>query len=173
MSAVELLAYLMDDAFDGRGIEQSNESQSLMTNLATVTADQWRARPEGVRRTAEIIAVHVGACKVMYVDHAFGAGTLTWESPEVAPWPVGEAPMAEVVAWLRETHAALMGHVRSLTDEELLRRRRANWGEQRETRWLLSALLQHDVYHAGEINHLRSVLDGDDRWRWQQQLGIE
>ena len=39
----------------------------------------------------------------------------------------------------------------------------------RETRWLLSRLLQHDSYHAGEVNHLRSLIDGDDRWRWQQQ----
>ena len=26
----------------------------------------------------------------------------------------------------------------------------------------------HDAYHAGEINHLRSLLDGDDRWRFVQ-----
>jgi hypothetical protein len=30
-------------------------------------------------------------------------------------------------------------------------------------------MLQHDLYHAGEINHLRSQLMGDDRWHWQQQ----
>ena len=42
-----------------------------------------------------------------------------------------------------------------------------------ETRWLLSTLLQHDTYHAGEINHLRSLLSGEDRWMWQIQLGID
>ena len=26
-------------------------------------------------------------------------------------------------------------------------------------------MVTHDAYHAGEINHLRSLLDGDDRWR--------
>jgi hypothetical protein len=29
-------------------------------------------------------------------------------------------------------------------------------------------MITHDSYHAGEINHIRSLLDGDDRWRFQQ-----
>ena len=29
-------------------------------------------------------------------------------------------------------------------------------------------MIGHDFYHAGEINHLRSMLGTDDRWRWQQ-----
>ncbi len=71
---IEALLGLMDEAFDGAGIEDTDESQALMTNLATVTDDQWRARPDGVTRTIESIALHVGACKVMYDDYAFGAG---------------------------------------------------------------------------------------------------
>jgi hypothetical protein len=75
--------------------------------------------------------------------------------------------------WLREVHESLMAHVRGLTDDELTHPRLANWGEEKETRWLLSTLLQHDVYHAGEINRMRSVLAGEDRWQWQIDLGIE
>jgi hypothetical protein len=103
----------------------------------------------------------------MYADHAFGPGRLDWGTPEVQPWPDGEAPMPEALTWLRGTHADLMAHVVRLTDEDLQVPRKANWGEQRETRWLLSMLLQHDAYHAGEINHIRSLLSGEDRWRWQ------
>ena len=29
-------------------------------------------------------------------------------------------------------------------------------------------MITHDAYHAGEINHLRSLLGPDDRWRFQQ-----
>ncbi len=29
-------------------------------------------------------------------------------------------------------------------------------------------MITHDAYHAGEINHLRSQLGGDDRWRYVQ-----
>ena len=74
--------------------------------------------------------------------------------------------MAEAIAWLRETHRRLVEHVNSLTDEDLDRPRRANWGEEMPTRWLIAALITHDAYHAGEINHLRSLMSGDDRWMY-------
>lgn len=168
MSETDLLVYLMDEAFEGPGIVASNESQALMTNLATITEAQWPSRPAGATRTIEAIARHVAECKVMYAEHALGPGRLTWLDPEVRPWPADEGPMVDVLAWLRRTHADLMGHVRLQSDDDLDRPRRANWGRGEETRWLLSTLLQHDLYHAGEINHLRSLLDGDDRWRYQQ-----
>ncbi len=173
MAAVDLLVYLMEEAFGGRGIEASNESQSLMANLATVDETTWRARLPGTVRTIESIALHVGGCKVMYPEYAFGAGRLTWESPEVQPWPDGAAPMAEVLAWLRTVHAALMAQVAALSDADLSTPRQANWGEPRETRWLLSMLLQHDLYHAGEINRMRALLAGEDRWNWQIFEGID
>jgi hypothetical protein len=50
MSAIDLLGYLMDEAFQGSGIEASNESQALMTNLATVEDGDARAGRGGARR---------------------------------------------------------------------------------------------------------------------------
>jgi hypothetical protein len=76
--------------------------------------------------------------------------------------------MQETIAWLREVHERLMAHVRAPTDADMLA-----CGWRTGTRWLLSTLLQHDVYHAGEINRMRSVLSGEDRWQWQIELGIE
>ncbi len=166
MGAADLIAYLMDHAFEG------GEFHSLMDNLRDVDEAMWRTPlPESVRTIGEIV-LHVGSSKVMYRDYAFGSASLTWESAEVEPWPPSEAPMADTIRWLRDTHASLMVHVRALSDDDLLKPRRANWGEDKETRWLLSTLLQHDVYHAGEINRVRSVLAGEDRWQWQIALGI-
>jgi len=76
--------------------------------------------------------------------------------------------MKEALAWLRAAHDELMNHVGSLTDDDLDRIRLTNWGERRPTRWIIAAMVGHDFYHAGEINHLRSLLGTDDRWRWQQ-----
>ena len=166
--AVDALVYLLDEAFEGRGIEGSNESQALLTNLATVTEGTWRATPPGATRSIEAMVLHVGACKVMYEDYAFGGGTLTWESPEVQPWAEGSAPMAEAIAWLRGTHRSFRDRILALADDELDAIRMTNWGEQRPTRWIVAAIVGHDFYHAGEINHLRSMLGTDDRWRWQQ-----
>jgi len=172
MTAIDLLAWLMDEAFNGPGLEQSGESQSLMGNLRTVTPDLWRSSGPGVVRTIESIALHVGACKIVYANHAFGDGTITFMSPEAGPRVPGTAPMDDVLAWLREAHGTLMEHVRALSDDDLSVPRRANWGELRETRWLLSTLLQHDTYHAGEINRMRALLAGEDRWMWQIHAGI-
>jgi hypothetical protein len=169
---IEALLYLMDEAVRGPGMEDTNESQALLPNLATVDAATWRALPPGAARSIEAIALHVGACKVMYDDYAFGPGTGFWDQPEVQPWPEGEAPMAGTVRWLESVHARLAADVAALADDsELDRPRLANWGERRPTRWLISALITHDAYHAGEINHLRSILGPDDRWR-HVQLGF-
>jgi uncharacterized damage-inducible protein DinB len=166
---IEAYLHLLDEAFRGRGIEETNESQALMTNLATVPADAWRALSPGVARSIESIAVHVGSCKVMYDDYAFGSAALEWGTPDVEPWAPGTAPRTDVVAWLETVHDRLARHVAELTDDvELDRPRRTNWGELRPTRWILAAMVTHDAYHAGEINHLRSMLGSDDRWRYIQ-----
>jgi hypothetical protein len=163
---IEELVYLLDEAFEGKGIEGTNESQSLIANLATVDDTGWRTAPSGGTRTVESVVLHVGSCKIMYDDYAFAAGSLTWDDPAVQPWREGEAPRSEALAWLTDGHNRLMEHVRALNADDLPRPRLANWGEGRETRWLLSTLLHHDPYHAGEVNHIRALTAGDDAWRW-------
>jgi uncharacterized damage-inducible protein DinB len=166
---IEALLNLMDEAFGGVGIAESNESQALLPNLASVPEDAWRALPAGAARSIEAIALHVGACKVMYDDYAFGSGRLRFGTPEVEPWGEGAAPRVEVVPWLELAQAQLVEHVAALaSDDELDRPRLTNWGELRPTRWIVAAMITHDAYHAGEINHLRSILGPDDRWRFVQ-----
>jgi uncharacterized damage-inducible protein DinB len=161
---------LLEEAFRGRGIEESNESQALLTNLATVGDDAWRALPPGAARSIESIALHIGACKIMYDDYAFGSASLRFATPEVEPWSAdGPAPRSDVIAWLETAHGRLVEHVAALADDaELDRPRGTNWGEPRPTRWIIAAMITHDAYHAGEINHLRSLLGPDDRWRYIQ-----
>jgi uncharacterized damage-inducible protein DinB len=166
--SVGALLYLLDEAFEGPGLEESNESQALMANVATVDEAIWRAKVPGAIRTIESMVLHVGACKIMYDDYAFGPGTKQWGTPEVEGWVDGVAPMADAIDWLREAHRHFKEHVAGLTDGDLDQARMTNWGELRPTRWIIAALIGHDFYHAGEINHLRSLLGTDDRWRWQQ-----
>src|SRR5712691_5841409 len=116
MSAVDELVYLLDEAFSGEGIRDTNESQSLLANLRSVDTSMWRSAPPGGERTIESIALHVGGCKVMYDDYAFGLGQARWDEAEVQPWPVGEAPMEETIAWLERVHARLVAHVMELDD---------------------------------------------------------
>jgi uncharacterized damage-inducible protein DinB len=170
--AIEALLGLMDEAFRGPGIESSDESQALLPNLRTVPDEAWLEVPARGARSIAAIANHVAACKVMYDDYAFGSGTLRFATPEVEPWGEAANDRAAFMPWLLAAHARLVDHVRALAgDEELDRPRLTNWGEQRPTRWIIAALVTHDAYHAGEINHIRSLRSGDDRWR-HVQLGF-
>ena len=168
-SGIAAQLYLLDEAFRGVGIEASNESQALLPNVRSVPDEAWHALPEGLSRSIESIAIHVGACKVMYEDYAFGNGTLRFATLEVEPWREGASEMSEVIPWIEAAHQRLVDHVAGLMDDaELDVPRLTNWGELRPTRWIIAAMITHDAYHAGEINHLRSLLGPDDRWRFPQ-----
>ena len=168
---IDALCYVLEEAFRGRGIEESDESQALLTNLASVPVEHWHTLPTGAARSIADIANHVGACKVMYDDYAFGGGTLDWGTPEVEPYASSGSP-EEVGAWLEDVHLRFAQHVVALVDDaELDAERMTNWGERRPTRWIVASMITHDAYHAGEINHLRSILGPDDRWR-HVQLGL-
>jgi len=167
-SGIETFLYLLGEAFHGVGIEETNESQALLPNIATVPLDHWEALPAGAARSIRDVAGHVGACKVMYDDYAFGSGTLQFGTPEVEPFAGGGSPV-DLIAWIEAAHARLVEHVAALEDDaELDKDRATNWGDQRPTRWIIATMITHDAYHAGEINHVRSLLDGDDRWRFLQ-----
>jgi uncharacterized damage-inducible protein DinB len=157
-----MLAYLLDEAFEG------NEEHSLLGNLVNVTPEDWLARPvEGGRTIGEIVD-HAGAAKYAYWDHMFSEGSLTFDAwMAQSPSQRDRADIAGITRWLREGHARFRDAVAALTDDDLLKPRKAHWGAPGQTRWLISVLIQHDVYHAGEINHLRAQRQGTDRWPGQ------
>ena len=165
---IETLLHLMEVAFGEPG-EVEDESQALLQNLMSVDEGAWRALPRGAARSIESIVLHVGSCKVMYADYAFRGGTGHWDDQAVQPWQEGEAPMSSAIDWLIKVHGELVRHVAALADDaELDRKRLTNWGEEWATRSIVAAMITHDAYHAGEINHLRSMLGPDDRWKFIQ-----
>ena len=161
-SAVDQLLYFLDAAFDGK------DWHSLLVNLRSVAPEEWGWTPPGGRRSVRDIVQHVGSCKMMYENHAFGDATLGWEDPEVMGRDALEGADS-AVAWLRRGHERLRSSVAGLDDEQLGRPRLTNWGEAKETRWIVAVTIQHDLYHAGEINHLRSLYRGDDRWEHERE----
>jgi uncharacterized damage-inducible protein DinB len=157
--AIEQYLHLLDDAFAGP------DWHSLLSNLNTVAPADWEWIPPGGARSIRAIVRHLGRVKVMAYDQAFGGATLTWDDPHVG----GDETTVDLptaIAWLRIAHERLRGAVAALPDDaELLRPRRANWGELKETQWIIVvSMIQHDLYHAGEINHLRGLHQGNDQW---------
>lgn len=166
VTAVQELVGILEDAFAAKGIEDTGESQSMLGNLASVPNEFWQAKPPGGERTIASIVLHVGVCLVMYDEYAFGAGRLQWDDPALVPWNREDAPMDEAIDWMTATHGRFVDHVAALDDDALAQSRRTNWGEMVPTRWLISAIATHSAYHAGEINHIRSLLAQDDAWMW-------
>jgi uncharacterized damage-inducible protein DinB len=157
---IETLCWLIEEAFEG------DPDQSLLASLRDVRDDDWtRLVPGGGRSIADILE-HVGWAKWMYTDYAFGAATLRGDRPPLVPENGARSrPRAELVTWLNAGHNLWLAAVRALADDaELEKSRLTNWGEQLPTRAIIRIMIGHDFYHAGEINHLRALLQGTDRW---------
>jgi uncharacterized damage-inducible protein DinB len=161
--AIDLLAWLIEEAFDG------DPSHSLLANLHDLREEDWTAIPgEGGRSIADILE-HVGWSKWMYEDYAFGSGSMRGDQPPLIPQDGARSrPHQELLAWLTEGHRRWLASVRALSsDSELDRDRLTNWGERLPTRDIIRMMIAHDFYHAGEINHLRALLQSTDRWPYE------
>jgi uncharacterized damage-inducible protein DinB len=158
--AIDTLAWLIEEAFDG------DPSHSLLANLHDLREEDWTVTlGEGGRSIADILE-HVGWSKWMYEDYAFGTAAMRGDQPPLIPEAGARSrPHEELLAWLTEGHQRWLASVRALTDDsELERERLTNWGEQLPTRDIIRIMIAHDFYHAGEINHLRALLQKTDRW---------
>lgn len=152
-AVLDFLVWQLDQSFEGK------PEHSLMANLSSVTSETLDLLPPGGGRTLRDLIVHCASVKRMHVDHAFGAGELTWWTTWDGEAKLEDAGLAELMAWLRRAHTEAQTAVAALSnDEELWAQRKTHWGELRETRFLIDAILIHDIYHAGEINHLRGLL---------------
>jgi len=100
--------------------------------------------------------------------YAFGDVTWGWVDPRVTG-AAQTVDLPSAIAWLDDGHARLHARIATLTDDEVAVPRRTTWGERKETGWIITTLIEHDIYHAGEINHLRSLHDGDDRWAYERR----
>ena len=160
---IDTLCWLTEDAFEG------DLSQSLMRNLKDIREEDWKALPLGGGRSIADVLEHVGWCKWMYEDYAFGSASMHGDQPPLIPTGGARArPHAELLDWLREGHEKWLASVQALADDsELERQRLTNWGEMLPTRTIIRIMIGHDYYHAGEINHLRSLLQGNDRWEYE------
>ena len=162
-TAIETLAWLIEDAFDG------DPDNSLLSNLRDVREEEWTALLPGAGRSIADILEHVGWSKWMYEDYAFGSASMRGDQPPlVPPDDARSRPHKELLDWLKEGHRRWLASVRSLNDDsELEHERLTNWGAHLPARVIIRIMIAHDFYHAGEINHIRALLQGTDRWPYE------
>jgi uncharacterized damage-inducible protein DinB len=148
----------MDQAFEG------DNGEGLIDNLAAVPHDLWLWTPPGGRRRIFDLVNHLAECKYVYANHAFGDQSMRWAKPETMPRLAEGTSPDDAMAWLRRGHQSLRDHVAALSDDSELLRQRHAWslGSTVETRKVITIMLTHDAYHAGEINHIRALAQGND-----------
>lgn len=162
--ALDVFARRMEAAYRG------DPFHALRRNLESVTPEEWSVRPAspsvevfGTQPELSIadIVLHVGGGKVMYAARLTGDEGLDWpdirlpESREMAP----------MLAWLDEGHRALKAALAGLEDDtELGVERLAPWRRPLRTEHLLSTVINHDLYHAGEVNRQRALIRGAEGW---------
>lgn len=159
-SAIAHFVWLLDRAFS-EPRSPVGDSRSLLANLEGAPDAALAWTPPGGRRSITAIATHAGAAKRLYHDHAFGRGSLRWEDAGLAPDRA--ADRTALLTWLEAGHQAFRKAVAALADDSLLlATRKAPWGEQWETRRIIAQVLEQDLYHAGEINHIRALFEEND-----------
>jgi hypothetical protein len=151
---IELLLELLAGAYSG-------SEHSLLRNVEAVADHHWHTLERSPGRTVHEIVAHAAAAKWVYEDQAFGTGTLYWDKAiNTAP-----ADRPQLLEWLHAGHARLQASIRALEDDSLLSGpRMTHWGESVPARRVILTMIEHDLYHAGEVNHLRALLDGTDAW---------
>jgi hypothetical protein len=138
---------------------------SFLANLANVTPTEWEALPAGAERTIRDIVAHIGMFKFMYANHGFYDASMDYGDNPATPPEERLASPGAAKEWLQEGHAYLRAGIDSLTDDsELDMKRKAHWGQMVPTIQLIDIMHEHDVYHAGEINRTRGMLQGNDGW---------
>jgi hypothetical protein len=158
---VDVLLELLDSAFQ-RPIpdDWSDGWHSLLSNLRSVREEDldWLA-PDG-KRTIRRIAGHAGVCMLVYSGYGFGKGLVQW--PNEYPADI-TGPKEQLVSWLCECHLTLHDAIAACTDSEL-DDKRETWdeGDFRPRRWFVTTMIDHLLYHAGEINYVRALAQKND-----------
>lgn len=156
---LEFLIWQLDEAFERK------PEHSLLANLSSIVVDELDLLPPSGGRTIRDFVAHCASVKRMHANHAFGDRRLSWWTTWDGSGKMEEASLEELTGWLRRAQAEVVDGVTTLKDDsELLGMRPTHWGEERETRLLIDAVIMHDIYHAGEMNHLRGLLQNADHF---------
>ena len=154
MNRVEKLLMLQKRAFD------SSQWHSLRGALEGVDDDLFIWTPpkydgfDFMNGSIRDIVYHVTGDKLVQVNQAFGDGSATWDEMERR---IAESSRETMLNGLEAAHNQVLAALRQLKDEEFEKKVRT-WGGKRMSAWdLFVMLIEHDLYHAGQIRYIRNI----------------
>ena len=152
MNSVEFLADQLERAHRGRAWH----GPSLREILEGVTAKQAGARPVAGGHSIWELVMHIGAW-VSAVRRRLAGEPLELAGEQ--DWPpidgTSETAWQETLAALEREQAQLRDAIRSLPEANL---KAGVAGQKYSVRFMLEGVIQHHLYHAGQIAMLRKML---------------
>ena len=153
---------------------RSDPFHALRKNLESVTEVEWKTRPlnpsvgpnsefgEQPELSIADLVLHVGGAKYMYANRAFGDGTMKWGGIKGPRTHDKET----VLAWLDAGHRQLVEGLTALENDAMLDTERSfpGWPTPLTVRILAGIVMNHDLYHSGEINRQRALIRGSEGW---------
>ncbi len=149
MSETARIATMMEQSFGG----DAWHGPSVRTILANVDAAAAAARPIAGAHTIGEIAGHVAAWKDVIRRRL--AGEVVPGPDQDFPDATGEAAWSATRGRLEESHRRLRDAVAALPDERLSQ---VVAGKHYTAYVMLHGIIQHDLYHAGQMTLLKKAL---------------
>lgn len=100
------------------------------------------------------IVFHIAGDKLVQMSAAFENGTTTWDN-----LPLKKTSMQQMIAELHAAHARLAAKLASETDLSLTNKITSWGGKSMSAENLYLMLIEHDLYHAGQIRYARNLLE--------------
>ena len=153
---VELLAQLLESAFRGP------TAHSLLANLSDVRDAYWDARPPRGDRSIGEIVEHCAIGAELWHDTLLGGEQRTYDALLIERREAGAAGPARVREALIAAHDRFLASMGSLDDAQLADARRTHYGAPTTVERAIVVLIEHALFHAGEIGVLRGLIPQDD-----------
>jgi uncharacterized damage-inducible protein DinB len=150
---LEQLAHHAETLFQG----QPWYGESLMHCLEGISPAEARAQIAG--RSILRLTRHLLAWRIFTLKKMQGEADYDIEIGSPIDWPSDDEPGAptwpELLRDLRENQSRLLAAIRSMPESQLLERVP---GRTYRFAFLIQGIQEHDVYHLGQVNLLRSLL---------------
>jgi len=155
MPEVDRILDQMDRAFSG----EAWHGPSLMSTLEGLSAeDASRHAIRGAHSVWELVH-HLGSWNAIVLHRLRGEDIeVTAERDWPPVWDVSEASWQRAVENLAESYQRLRNFAASIEDDQLDRKDQKTSGASTSRYVVLHGLIQHTLYHAGQIAILRKAL---------------
>lgn len=153
MSEVKRIKSELRRAFEG----EAWHGPSVMEILAGVTAEQAAARPIATAHTIWEITLHITAWESVVLRRVKGEAVGSMPDEENFPTvaDTGEEAWQQAIEKIKQVNLALREAIGALDDSQLSD---IAAGTNYSIYFMLHGVIQHDLYHAGQIALLKKAL---------------